>query len=736
MEKAREAKRGTLMGSKKAVYKVATGRAGVPGAYPTVSAALSAAYEQVPDDSVPVEIRVAPGEYRERVEIARPNVTLVGETAESVRIVYGLGAFMESGDGSGIDGKLGTFRTYTMFVDAADVTLRNLTIENDAGDGREVGQGLALYADGDRLVVDSCRLLGRQDTLFVGPLPPREVKPGGFIGPKQFAPRVVGRQYFRRCLIAGDVDFIFGGGRTYFDGCEIRSLNRNMDVNGYATAASTPEGEPYGLVFRGCSFTAGEGVADDTVYLGRPWRDFAQTVLLDCWLGPHIKAEGWWDWNKPAAHEASLLAGGKLYGPSASMAAWPEWAHAIVPADEERFSRSAVLAGDDGWDPVGGEDEAVETARLSDNGRTLHIKTYFEDEPAMRRRFSRDGRSAAFEGSSADDWLAWRDRCRERLADLLGVSLLERCDAESQVLEHAQVGGGITRTKMAVLTEPGVWMPFYLLEPAKPKRGEDGRALCWIAPHGHQGAGKDSIAGVMGVPAADDAVRRFNYDYGLRLARMGYVVACPDSRGWGERRDWKGQGDDEQLYLRGTCANQAKMAEPLGLSVAGLNAWDLMRLVDYLAARGDVCMSELGCFGFSGGGEQTLYLAALDPRVKKAFISGYLYGYADALLHLNGNCACNYVPGLWRLFDMGDIASLIAPRPLLVQSCEEDHLNGPRGLANVDEQLDVARAAYALLGHGENLAHEVCPGGHHLGVNNLEKEIAWLDGQARKDDER
>ena len=724
------------MGPKKAVFKVAAGRAGVPDAYPTVSAALTAACEQVPDESVQVEIRIAPGEYRERVEIARPNVALIGETAESVRIVYGLGAFMESGDGTGIDGKLGTFRTYTMFVDAADVTLRNLTIENDAGDGREVGQGLALYADGDRLVVDCCRLLGRQDTLFVGPLPPREVKPGGFIGPKQYAPRVVGRQYFRRCLIAGDVDFIFGGGRTYFDGCEIRSLNRDMDVNGYATAASTPEGEPYGLVFRGCSFTAGEGVADGTVYLGRPWREFAQTVLLDCWLGPHIKAEGWWDWNKPAAHEASFLAGGELHGPAGSTAAWPEWTHAVDPVDEGRFSRAAVLGGDDGWDPVGGEDEAHETARLSKSGRTLHIETYFEDESALRRRFERDGRSAAFGGSSAEDWLAWRDRSRERLADLLGISLLERCDPEPRVLERAQIGGGITRTKMAILTEAGVWMPFYLLEPAEPKHGEDGRALCWIAPHGHQGAGKDSIAGVMGVPAADDAVRRFNYDYGLRLARMGYVVACPDSRGWGERRDWKGQGDDEQLYLRGTCANQAKMAEPLGLSVAGLNTWDLMRLVDYLASRGDVCMDELGCFGFSGGGEQTLYLAALDPRVKKAFISGYLYGYADALLHLNGNCACNYVPGLWRLFDMGDIASLIAPRPLLVQSCEEDHLNGVRGLANVDEQLDVVRASYDLLGHGDNLGHEVCAGGHHLGVFNLEEEIAWLDDQARKDDER
>ena len=71
-------------------------------------------------------------------------------------------------------------------------------------------------------------------------------------------------------------------------------------------------------------------------------------------------------------------------------------------------------------------------------------------------------------------------------------------------------------------------------------------------------------------------------------------------------------------------------------------------------------------------------------------MSGYLYGVDDSLLHLNGNCSCNYTPGLWRLLDMGDIASLIAPHPLLVQSCEEDHLNGSRGLKNVDEQLEMA----------------------------------------------
>ena len=139
------------------VFEVSTERA---GAYRSISEALAAVDQLYPNAEQPVRIHVDPGEYRERVEIHRPHVTLVGETADSVRIVGGLGAKMPSSDGSGVDGTLGTFRTYAVLVDADDVRLENLTIVNDAGDGREVGQAIALYADGDRLVVEACCITG------------------------------------------------------------------------------------------------------------------------------------------------------------------------------------------------------------------------------------------------------------------------------------------------------------------------------------------------------------------------------------------------------------------------------------------------------------------------------------------------------------------------------------------------------------------------------------------------
>lgn len=683
-----------------------------------IQEALNAAGREL-DPSVPLVIHLAPGTYRERVEIRRANVTLEGESAKSTKIVSSMGANDVLEDGE----RRGTFRTYAVLVDADDCALRCLTIKNDAGDGRCAGQAIALYADGDRFVCDGCEILGHQDTLFLGPLPPKEMKPGGFRGPKEHAPKRMTRQYFRRCLIAGDVDFIFGSACAFFDGCEIRSLDRGEEVNGYVTASSTPAGEPYGFVFHGCSFTG--DVPAKSVYLGRPWREHAKCVLVSCWLGSHIRQDGWFGWGRP--EEDLDFQGIDLLGPGAEGLQWPSYAKVLDSKDASRFSRTAVLAGRDGWDPLSGAEEPMETAWLSANGRTLHETRYLADDEAMERLFERCARSARFKGADAASWKHWQATARMRLLDVLGLSLMEPATGEAHLVEQTLLSSGIERRRYELEVEQGVWMPFYLLVPERPKRAADGRFLAAICPHGHQGAGAASVVGIMGVPAVDDAIRRFNYDYGLRMARLGYIVACPEARGWGARRSWKGQGDSEELYLRGTCANEAKMAEPLGRSLLGELVFDLQRLVDWLSSREGIAASELACVGFSGGGMQTLYLAALDERIAKVFISGYLYGAKDALLHLNGNCSCNYVPGLWRLFDMGDIASLIAPRPLLVQSADHDHLMGPRGLANVEEQMEIVRAAYHLLGADGKIRHQIVPGEHHFGTEGFAENLGWLD---------
>ena len=159
-------------------------------------------------------------------------------------------------------------------------------------------------------MIDSCRLIGHQDTLFTGPLPPKEIEPDGFIGPKQFAPRINGRQYYKNCYICGDIDFIFGSATAYFESCVIESLCRTTNANGiqgYITAASTPEGQEYGYIFSDCRFISKDCPAG-SVYLGRPWRDYAKTILISCELGAHIHPAGFHDWNRENTHDTVYYA--------------------------------------------------------------------------------------------------------------------------------------------------------------------------------------------------------------------------------------------------------------------------------------------------------------------------------------------------------------------------------------------------------------------------------------------
>ncbi len=310
------------------------------GDFKTISKALE--YIACGNFQAPV-IKLKNGLYNEQVEIKIPNLTIIGESAYKTIISGSLSAnLMHCGE------RLGTFRSYTVFVDANDFTARNLTIENTAGAGSEVGQAIALYADGDRLCFDNCRILGGQDTLFTAPLPPSEKIKNGFVGPKQFSPRINGRQYYKNCYISGDVDFIFGGATAFFEGCDIFSIyNGNPAANGFIAAASTAEGQAYGYVFKGCRFLS--DCPPQTVYLGRPWRDFAKTVIINSYIGAHISPLGWDDWGSVFAHFNAFYAEGGNFGEGAITALRPPWTRALSESEIKRYSKHIVLGGNDDW---------------------------------------------------------------------------------------------------------------------------------------------------------------------------------------------------------------------------------------------------------------------------------------------------------------------------------------------------------------------------------------------------
>lgn len=324
-------------------------------------------------------IWISKGVYRERVTITTPGLTLRGEGVKETIISSGLYGFMPSSD----IGKLGTFRSYTMLIDADQVTLRDLSIENTAGAGPEIGQAIALYADGDELCFDSVALIGWQDTLFTGPLPPKEIEKNGFIGPKQFAPRRNGHQYYRSCHIEGDIDFIFGSATAFFDHCTIlqkdrRKLLRHTDTGlaqrksacddasfpgsekssgkeqdsaadpravtealSFATAASTPEGQAYGYVFDHCRFLS--DCPDASCYLGRPWRNFAHVAILHSWLGPQIHPAGFHNWGKTGAENLVRFFEYQNEGPGADRTQRAPFVKELSETEAEKYMREKVV---------------------------------------------------------------------------------------------------------------------------------------------------------------------------------------------------------------------------------------------------------------------------------------------------------------------------------------------------------------------------------------------------------
>lgn len=341
----------------------------------------------------------------------------------------------------------------------------------------------------------------------------------------------------------------------------------------------------------------------------------------------------------------------------------------------------------------------------------------FQTEEYLRARFRAASRTLGFRAQSTDEWRFWRQDLRAKLRELQGLHRMTPIPPNPRITETVQCPG-YRRQRVEIDTEPGVTMPFYVLIPDN----LTGTVPPVIAAHGHSSGGKLAPAGVDDNPLIRKTIDEHNYDYGVQTALRGYVVFCPDARGFGERREWL-YAKPEQI-LDSSCRQLAHMGIPLGLTVAGMWTWDLMVLLDYIQTRPEVQGEKIGCIGLSGGGLQTLWLSALDERVACAVISGYFYGVEDSLLHLSGNCDCNFIPHLWEYADMGDVAALIAPRPLLIETARQDPLNGPRGMENVLEQYAITAGAYHLLGVADRLTHDTFNGGH---VWHGTVAYDWLD---------
>jgi pectinesterase len=266
-----------------------------------------------------VSILVRDGVYSEQVVVPswNPRVTIVGESEGGVVLTWG-SHFAE------VDrGRNSTFHTATLRVSGDDFLARNLTVVNSAG---PVGQALAIFVDADRAVFEDCQFVGNQDTIY--------------------AAGEGSRQLFRGGTVEGTTDFIFGQATAVFENVHVHAK-----ASSYVTAASTPEGVPFGLVFLGGRLTAAPDV--DSLYLGRPWRDFAQTVWVGTELDAPVRPEGWDDWGRPETHATVLYAEHATTGRGADPDGRVAWSRPLTEAEAARYTVPTIFdALARPWDPA------------------------------------------------------------------------------------------------------------------------------------------------------------------------------------------------------------------------------------------------------------------------------------------------------------------------------------------------------------------------------------------------
>lgn len=282
--------------------------------FKTVQAALNA----VPSNNKkPVTIFIKHGVYKEKLHLdsTKPFVKLLGEDAFTTILTYDdhTGKISPSGE------TINTRTSASIVVAADNFSAENITFQNDAG--FSAGQAVALESDGDKAVFHHCRFVGNQDVLFTN--------------------SERSRQYYKDCYIEGTTDFIFGSATVWFQDCHIHSKK-----NSHVTAASTPAEHPYGYVFYNCVLTGDTSL--HLVSLGRPWRPYASVTYMHCYLGQHIKPEGWSNWNNTDNYKTTRFAEYKSFGPGAADAARLSWTKQLTDKEAAAITLTTVFKD---WNP-------------------------------------------------------------------------------------------------------------------------------------------------------------------------------------------------------------------------------------------------------------------------------------------------------------------------------------------------------------------------------------------------
>ena len=286
---------------------------------------------------------------------------------------------------------------------------------------------------------------------------------------------------------------------------------------------------------------------------------------------------------------------------------------------------------------------------------------------------------------------------KDTLQKCLGGPWPEPCSLNAKVIKTIQKDGYRLEFVEYDL-EPGDRVTSILLVPDGVKSSKSAPAVAvWHQHNGEWHLGKSEPAGLTGNP---------EHHTGVALAKLGYVVLCPDALCFEERQDpekkFKGSHFERFEFLRYVVD---------GKSMAWKNILDMKRAVDYLASRPEVDSERMGCYGHSMGSTHTWLVGPWDPRLKVLVANCCLptYGgiHRTRILH----CFPNFIPGIHQYGDTPDIAALIAPRRLHINLGEKD---SGTPIKEAEEGIKKIAQAYSAAGVSEKFTHFIEPGAGHV----------------------
>jgi dienelactone hydrolase len=293
----------------------------------------------------------------------------------------------------------------------------------------------------------------------------------------------------------------------------------------------------------------------------------------------------------------------------------------------------------------------------------------------------------------------WQRQLRAKLIELLGGFPHERVALYPQTIETREFPG-YTREKFVFNSRPGVAVSGYLLTP---KNAKPLYATVICVP-GH-GRGVDDIVGIDEHGADRRDKSGYQHDFAIQVAEHGLAAVAIEPMAFGCRRDaaaiQKGPGQS-------SCQPSAGAALLFGQTMIGWRVWDVMRTIDWIEQRGELDSKRVGCVGISGGGTCTQFSAALDPRIKAAFVSGYLNTFRDSIISIS-HCIDNYVPGILNWAESYDVAGLIAPRFFFSEGGDQDPIFP---VAATRFSFAKVKKVYEVFGVPDRAGQEIFSGEH------------------------